>query len=106
MTTFFATMGVACRPISPLSGSITWSRSKTVRLESPRHLELVEVGGVDLIERRIARAAGVAGVAAPLAVLRTGLGEQRRRRQTEYADGERQNNAPGHFTPPFLFSTC
>ena len=46
------------------------SAAKIVGLESPRDFELIEVGGGDLVERRIARAAGVAGVLRPFAVAR------------------------------------
>ena len=46
------------------------ARAEVVGLEPPRDFELVEVGGVDLIERRVLRAAHVGGVVRPVAVLR------------------------------------
>src|SRR4029077_14524731 len=49
------------------------TRPEAVGLEPPRDLERVEVRGVDLIERRVARVTDVAAVAAPLAVARAGL---------------------------------
>ena len=49
------------------------TRAQVVGLESPGHFELAEVGGVDLIERRVLAAAQVGGVHRPLAVLRARL---------------------------------
>src|SRR5439155_180575 len=49
------------------------TRAEVVGLEPPRHLELVEVGGVDLIERRVLRAAHIGGVVRPVAFLRARL---------------------------------
>ena len=46
------------------------ARAEIVGLEPPRHFEVVEVLGGDLRERRVARAARVAGVTRPVAVLR------------------------------------
>ena len=46
------------------------ARAEVVGLEAPRDLELVEVGGVDLIERRVPGAAHVGRVVGPVAVLR------------------------------------
>jgi len=42
-------------------------RAEVVRLESPRDFELVEVRGVDLIERRVARPFQIGVVGGPLA---------------------------------------
>jgi hypothetical protein len=42
--------------------------AETVGLETPRDLQLVEVGGVDLIERRVAGECQVGAVARPFAV--------------------------------------
>ena len=53
------------------------ARAEVLGLEMPREFELIEVRGVDLIERRVAGVAGVAAVAAPFAVLRAGLSERR-----------------------------
>ncbi len=49
------------------------TRAEVIGLEAPRHGELAEIRGVDLIERRITRVSGVAAVGAPLAVERAGL---------------------------------
>src|SRR5207237_9704575 len=46
------------------------TRSEIVGLEPPRDLELIEVAGVDLIERRVAGAVDVGRVVRPVAVLR------------------------------------
>jgi hypothetical protein len=59
--------------------------AEIVRLESPRDLETAEVVRGDLIERRVARAARVAGVVRPLAVLRA----RRRRLPRDPASGQR-----------------
>ena len=45
------------------------ARAQVVGLEAPGDFELAEVGRVDLIERRVAVVAQVAGVGRPLAVL-------------------------------------
>ncbi len=60
------------------------ARTKGVRLETPGHLQIVEVGGVDLIQRRIAVGGQVAGIGAPLGIGRRqgfslGLGASERR---------------------------
>src|SRR5262249_62387839 len=39
-----------------------------VLLEPPRHFELVEVRGVDLVERRVPRPSNIASVGGPVAV--------------------------------------
>src|SRR5262249_1408411 len=46
------------------------ARAEIVGLEAPRHLELVEVARVDLIERRVLRPAEVGGVGDPIPVFR------------------------------------
>ena len=73
-----------------------------VRLEAPRHLELAEVRGVDLIERRIPRPSDIRRIVRPISILRrrqTGrLGLKPYDRQHE-----RQRNAAGcsrHLLPP------
>src|SRR5262249_5129447 len=43
-------------------------RPERIRLESPGDLELVEVLGIDLIEWRVSRAAGIAAIRAPLPI--------------------------------------
>src|SRR5262249_11974944 len=53
-------------------------RPEVVCLEPPGDLKLVEIAGVDLIERRVPVVPDVAAVAAPLAVLRAGLPRYRR----------------------------
>ncbi len=78
-------------------------RAQAVGLEAPGHLEVVEVGGVDLVQRRVAAAADVAGVAGPLAVARA-LGDGAELRglaarsgrpaQESHGGGERQHG-PG-----------
>ena len=60
------------------------------RLPAPRELEVGEVAGVDLIERRALRAAEVAAVGAPLAVRGTVLGV---RRTGPKKDGEQPTTA-------------
>ena len=63
--------------------------AEIVGLEAPRDFELVEVGCVDLIERRVARAFHVRGVVRPLAVLRArevrrlGMHERQHRRGSD-----------------------
>ena len=47
--------------------------TQTVRLETPRYFEFVEVGSVNLIERRIFGASRIGGVIGPFAVLRRRL---------------------------------
>ncbi len=47
--------------------------AEVVGLESPGDLEFVEIGGVDLIERRVAKIAEVAGIGWPLSVANSGL---------------------------------
>ena len=51
------------------------TRAEAVGLEAPRHFELAEVGGVDLIERRVLGAADVGGVVRPVAAGRDGWRE-------------------------------
>ena len=54
------------------------TRTEDVGLEAPRDLERLEVGGVDLIERRVLRAADVRGVVRPVAGGRSTAGARRR----------------------------
>src|SRR3982074_2827402 len=67
------------------------ARPEVVGLEPPRHLELVEVRSVDLIERRVARAVHVGGVVGPVAVpgrrLAGGLPGEAGAKQREAGDG-------------------
>ena len=53
--------------------------AEIVGLEAPGDLQRVEVGGVDLIERRVARRAKIAAPGPPLAVAGAALGSTRRR---------------------------
>ncbi len=78
-------------------------RAQAVGLEAPGHLEVVEVGGVDLVQRGVAAAADVARVGGPLAVARAlGDGAELRRlaardgrpAQDSHHGGERQHG-PG-----------
>src|SRR5262245_18575642 len=71
------------------------TRSERIRLEAPRNLERVEVAGIDLIERRVSRAARLAGVARPLALgrreRRSCLRGDVRRRAEQYDRQQRQS---------------
>ena len=49
------------------------TRTERIGLEAPGQLERAEVRGVDLIERRVSRAAGVAGIGRPFAIFRADL---------------------------------
>src|SRR5688572_25863685 len=64
------------------------TRAEIIRLEPPRHLERLEVGAVDLIERRVAGGTEIAAPRAPFtvgsAVLRADYG---RRGNNESSDG-------------------
>src|SRR6185369_6016225 len=55
------------------------TRAERLGLESPGHLELAEVAGVDLIERRVARVSQIAAIRPPLAAGRAGLSGGRSR---------------------------
>src|SRR5262245_16633015 len=60
-------------------------RTEVLGLESPRDLELVEIAGIDLVERRVAGVGEIAAIRCPLAVLRARLaldGERRPDQQT------------------------
>ena len=70
--------------------------AEVLRPEAPRHLQIVEVRSVDLIERRIARAAEVAAVGAPLALRRAVLRGGERRRQDEREPGDDCGCCPSH----------
>jgi hypothetical protein len=54
--------------------------SEAVGPEAPRHLEIIEIARVDLIERRVTGTRQISAVGAPLAVLRTRLSGGRSRR--------------------------
>src|SRR5262249_33666024 len=54
---------------------------EVVRLEAPRYLQFRKVARVDLVERRVARAAGIAAIARPLSILRSGLRLKHRSRK-------------------------
>ena len=75
------------------------ARAEVVGLEPPRDFHLAEVGGVDLIERRVLAAAQIGGVHRPLAVLGAGhaaaLSEHVRADPRE-SDGEQRDR--GHDT--------
>ena len=51
-------------------------RPEIARIEAPRHLEIREVGSVDLIERSVPRAPQIARIGRPLAAHRAGLGRR------------------------------
>ena len=61
-------------------------RTEAVGLEPPRDLELAEVVGVDLIERRIPRVAEVGAVGRPLAVFRARLAGNGERHPDQQSD--------------------
>ena len=68
-------------------------RAEAVGLEPPRHFELVEVGAVDLVQRRVAGAFQVGGIMRPLAVLRrrqAGLPRDPRREPDESQGQQRK----------------
>ena len=69
--------------------------AEDVGLEAPRDLQLAEVGGIDLIERRVARASEVASIGAPLAVGRARLRPDVRR--SDQDRDERQGAAASVF---------
>src|SRR5262245_20120889 len=66
--------------------------SETVGLEPPRDFELVEVARVDLIERRVLRAAKVTGVVRPLTVAC-----RRRRRRLTRGSHRKPQSAEGRY---------
>ena len=53
-------------------------RPKVHGTESPRHLEIVEVVAVNLVERRVSRAAKISAIGLPLTVGRARLGRRNR----------------------------
>ena len=59
------------------------------RLPSPDDLQLVDVRGVDLVERRILRAAGVTAIVSPLAATCSAL---RLSRLGDYQNGTSEND--------------
>src|SRR5215213_11112247 len=72
-------------------------RPEVVGLEPPGDLERVEVGRVDLIERRVARGAEIAGPRPPFSVLRARLRRQRRR---ESGDDQHRGPEGPHYGCP------
>ncbi len=68
--------------------------SKVVALPYPGDLELLEVGRVDLVERRVVRTPGVTAPVAPLTVLRAGLLRAKRRDSTEPDRHQTQRQQP------------
>ena len=62
------------------------TRTEVIGLEAPRDGELAEVGGVDLIERRVPGVSGISAVGAPLAVQRTCLSADSNRAGTQRND--------------------
>src|SRR6185503_17684913 len=62
------------------------SGTEVLGLEPPRHLELVEIAGVDLIQRSVARVGEIAAVGRPLAAFRACLAR----------NGERHPNQKTH----------
>ena len=84
------------------------ARAEVVGLEPPGDLELVEVRGVDLVERRVAPAPEVGGVVRPLAVVDAGFARLRRlprRGATTATRAAMSNNRRRRAInpPPFLF---
>ena len=61
------------------------TRPKVVCFEAPCHLELIEIVGVDLVERRIVRVAEISSVRPPLSVLGSGLPRDGHSRPQEQA---------------------
>src|SRR6185312_2598361 len=67
--------------------------AEVVGLEPPSHLQFGKVARVDLAERRVASAAGIAAVAWPLSILRSGLRPRGRCRHGKHA--QREHRAGG-----------
>src|SRR5262249_52001236 len=59
----------------------TWA--ETLRLESPGDLQLIEIGGGDLIEWRVMGVAEIATVGSPFSVSCAGLCKNHRRKETQ-----------------------
>ena len=72
------------------------ARAEVVRLESPGHLELAEIGGVDLVERRVVRVPKVSAVSPPLSVRRSGLRAERQRRPQHTCRQDQTRKHPPH----------
>ena len=60
--------------------------AEIVGLDAPRDFEVVEVGGVDLVERPVARAREIGGVRRPLRVFGVVLRGCTERHQNEHSD--------------------
>ena len=71
---------------------------EVVAAPDPRHLELLEIGGVDLVERQVPRVRGITADVAPLASRGATLLRDGRQRPGEDAEGTRQAHA--HPPPP------
>ena len=69
-------------------------RTEVARLPAPRDLQVLDVRGVDLIERRVARGPGVSGPVAPFSVHRPGLGGERERPGAESRAEHHQTAQP------------
>jgi hypothetical protein len=69
-------------------------RFRIVGLEAPRHLELVEVRRVDLIERRVLGATNVRRVVEPVPILRR-WETRRLSLKPDDREDERRENATG-----------
>src|SRR5437660_438348 len=61
-------------------------RTEISRAESPSHLQLVEVGRIDLVKRRITRVAEIAPISPPFPILRARLRAKKPRTQQTYPD--------------------
>ena len=72
-------------------------RPQAVRLEPPGNLEIVEVAGVDLVQRGVPAAPDVAGIGGPLAVARAFRDGVRLRRLAPCGDGQAQQAPDGGY---------
>ncbi len=87
------------------------TRTEVVGLQAPRHFELADVAAVDLIERRVLRAAEVRGVHRPLAVLgarhRAGLaGDERGHPRVDGEEQHQSGHGPNCDAVHAIFDSC
>jgi hypothetical protein len=71
------------------------TRAEVVGLEPPGNFQFAEIGGVDLIERRVARGAGIAGPRAPFSILCAGLSGEGRDAREEHEQNARRRSSFG-----------
>src|SRR5439155_20197857 len=71
------------------------ARAQAVGLERPRDFELAEVGGVDLIERRIARVTQITAVDTPLSVGSARLSDHGHGRANDHARDKHSGTPQG-----------